>query len=98
VVCAFTGSVSTNRSASLLHAVGLSELVTHDLAQYEQTALRLARDPALLAGLRERLRANRAICPLFDIQRSRRHVEAAYTKMWQLFLDKQSPHSFTVDS
>jgi predicted O-linked N-acetylglucosamine transferase (SPINDLY family) len=84
-------------AASLLHAVGLAELVTHDLAQYEQTALRIARDPALLASLRKRLRSNRATCPLFDIQRSRRHIEAAYTTMWQLFLDKQSPRSFSVE-
>jgi predicted O-linked N-acetylglucosamine transferase (SPINDLY family) len=85
-------------AASLLHAVGLSELVTHDLAQYEQMALRLAREPALLAGLRERLRVNRATCTLFDIQRSRKHIEAAYTTMWKLFLDKQSPRSFTVEA
>jgi predicted O-linked N-acetylglucosamine transferase (SPINDLY family) len=84
-------------AASLLHAVGLPELVTHDLAQYEQTALRLAREPALLASLRERLRSNRATCALFNTQRSRRHIEAAYTSMWQLFLDKQSPCNFTVE-
>ena len=77
---------------------GLAELVTHDLAQYEQMALRLARDPSLLASMRERLRANRATCPLFDIERSRRHIEEAYTTMWQLFLDNQSPRSFTIEA
>jgi predicted O-linked N-acetylglucosamine transferase (SPINDLY family) len=48
--------------------------------------------------MRERLRANRATCPLFDIERSRRHIEAAYTTMWQLFLDNQSPRSFTIEA
>ena len=85
-------------AASLLHAVGLGELVTHDLAQYEQMALRLALDPPLLASMRERLQANRATCPLFDIERSRRHIEEAYTTMWRLFLDNQSPRSFTIEA
>jgi predicted O-linked N-acetylglucosamine transferase (SPINDLY family) len=85
-------------AASLLHAVDLPELVTHDLAQYEQMALRLAREPALLASLRERLRANRSTCPLFDTERFRKHIEAAYTTMWKLFLDNQGPRSFTVEA
>jgi protein O-GlcNAc transferase len=51
----FAGRVA----ASLLHAIGLSELVTHDLAAYEALALRLARDPSLLRRVRERLAKNR---------------------------------------
>jgi protein O-GlcNAc transferase len=85
-------------ASSLLHAVGLPELVTHDLAQYEQMALRLAREPALLASLRERLRTNRSTCPLFDTERFRKHIEAAYTTMWKLFLDNHSPRSFSVEA
>jgi protein O-GlcNAc transferase len=58
----FAGRVA----ASLLHAIGLSELATHDLAAYEALALRLARDPSLLRGVRERLAENRTTYPLFD--------------------------------
>src|SRR5262249_59982431 len=43
---AFAGRVG----ASLLKAVGLAELVTHDLADYEALALRLAHAPAMLRG------------------------------------------------
>ena len=42
-------------AASVLHAAGLSELVTHSLDEYVSTALSLARDAARLGSLRERL-------------------------------------------
>jgi protein O-GlcNAc transferase len=57
----FAGRVA----ASLLHAIRLSELVTHDLAAYEALALQLARDLSLLRRVRERLAENRTY-PLFD--------------------------------
>src|SRR5262249_35962568 len=41
---AFAGRVAS----SLLHAVGLPELVTHSMEDYESLATRLARDPTLL--------------------------------------------------
>ena len=44
----FAGRVA----ASLLNAVGLSELVTHSIEDYEALALRLAKDPSLLEGYR----------------------------------------------
>lgn len=70
-------------AASLLHAIGLPELVTSSLVEYEALALTLARDPARLAAIRDKLQCNRTTEPLFDTQRLTRHLEAAYTKMWQ---------------
>ena len=89
---AFAGRVA----ASLLHAVGLPELVTSSLADYEALALRLGRDPTLLSGFRERLAQNRATSALFDTDRFRRHIEAAYLNMWERFERGESPQSFSV--
>ena len=61
---------------------GLPELITRSDAEYETMALRLAREPALLGGLRERLVAGRMTCPLFDTARFTRHLELAYDMMW----------------
>jgi len=83
-------------AASLLHAVGLPELVTHSMEDYEALALRLATDPALLREFRERLKRNRLVYPLFDSDRFRRHLETAYTRMWELWQRGEAPHSFTV--
>ena len=74
---AFDGRVA----ASLLSAVGLPELVTHSLRDYEALALSLAGDAAGLAGLRDRLDRNREQSPLFDTNRFRRNIEAAYLRM-----------------
>jgi len=68
-------------AGSLLRAAGLPELVTASLAEYEALALRLATTPALLAGHRARLAAQRSTCALFDTDRFRRHIETAFVEM-----------------
>lgn len=80
-----TGNTFAGRVAgSLLHAVGLPELVTHSLAEYEALALQLAANPGRLSALRARLAANRTTASLFDTDRFRRHLEAAYLRMLDL--------------
>ena len=74
-------SFASRVAASLLHAVGLSELITGSLVEYEALALRLAGDPPRLAELRARLVRNRAACRLFDAERFAREIEAAYRQM-----------------
>jgi predicted O-linked N-acetylglucosamine transferase (SPINDLY family) len=89
----FVGRVAT----SMLHAVGLPELATDDLDEYEALALRLASDASLLGDFRRRLEQNRSTCPLFDTDRFRRHIESAYTTMWELQQRGESPRSFSVE-
>ena len=91
---AFAGRVA----ASLLNAVGLPELVTHSIEDYEALALRLAMEPSLLATYRNRLATNRLVHPLFDTDRFRRHIEAAYLRMWELWQRGEFPRSFAVDA
>lgn len=82
----------------MLNAVGLSELVTSDLEQYEALALRLATDRPLLRGFRDRLDQNRLSFPLFDSDRFCRHIESAYTIMWDLWQRGEPPRAFSVDA
>ena len=82
--------------ASLLGAAGLPELITSSLEEYETLALRLATDPTLLAGLRQRLVANRDTCALFDTPRFRDHLEAAYQIMWDRHCAGMKPEHFAV--
>ena len=85
-------------ASSLLDAVGLPELVTGNLEDYEALALRLARDGALLRALKEKLAQNRLRVPLFDSERFRRAIEAAYTTMWEIAERGEAPKSFRVES
>jgi predicted O-linked N-acetylglucosamine transferase (SPINDLY family) len=68
-------------AASLLHAIGLPELVTETQEAYEATAVALATDPGALAGLKAKLASNRLTMPLFDTVRFTAHIEAAYRAM-----------------
>jgi len=89
---AFAGRVA----ASLLTAVSLPELVTQSLDEYESWALRLATDAPLLRGFRQRLERNLLECPLFATDRFCRHIETAYTTMWELWQRGEKPRSFSV--
>jgi hypothetical protein len=91
---AFAGRVA----ASLLNAIGLPELVTHSIEDYEALALRLAKDPSLLEGYHNQLATNRLTHPLFDIDRFRHHIEAAYLQMWGIWQRGEQPRSFAVEA
>src|SRR3990172_10667788 len=88
----FAGRVA----AGLLNAVGLPELITHSLIEYEALAFRLATDGAMRADLKAKLARNRVACPLFDTDRFRRHLEAAYVIMWERCQRGEPPASFAV--
>lgn len=78
-------------AASLLHAVGLSDLVTTSQPDYRHMAFRLASQPGLLAGLRERLLAGIDRAPLFDTRGYTRALEALYLSMWRVFVAGEAP-------
>ncbi len=91
------GTFAGRVSGSLLHAVGLPELVTHHLPDYEALALKLAQDPGLLGTLHAKLARNRSTHPLFDTDRFRRHIESAYVTMWEICQRGERPRAFAVD-
>ena len=84
-------------AASLLHAIGLPELITNSLEDYESLALELATNPGKLQALKSKLAKNRGSYPLFDTARYTRHIEAAYTRMWEQSQKGKSPRSFAID-
>jgi len=89
-------SMAARVAGSLLHAIGLPELVTGTLDGYAALARDLASDPDRLAALRATLAANRKTAPLFDTDRFRRHIEAAYAEMWAIRQSGEPPRPITV--
>ena len=96
VLTCLGGTFAGRVAASLVRAVGLPELVTQSLADYEALALKLAREPALLAAIKAKLIENRKSFPLFDTRRFTRDLEAAYTTMWQRAQRGEPPENFAV--
>lgn len=83
-------------AASMLHALGLRELVTNSLAEYEALARRIASNSKLCAGLKEKLARNRGSHPLFDTARITAHIEQAYMTMVDSLQRGEAPRSFKV--
>ena len=93
----FAGRVA----GSLLAAAGLPELATRDLPAYEAMALDLARNPARLGALRAKLAGpagEHARLPLFDTERFRKGLEAAYAAMWDRAQRGEPAAGFAVDA
>ncbi len=86
----------SRQAGSLLRTMGLPELVTHSLADYEALAVALYHDPTRLTAIRQRLQANRLTSPLFDSPRFTRHLEAAYEAIWQRFQAGEPPDHITI--
>ncbi|HWW78747.1 MAG TPA: tetratricopeptide repeat protein [Steroidobacteraceae bacterium] len=89
---AFAGRVA----ASLLRAVGLPELITESLDEYESLALALANDRMRLQSYRDRLTRDPGRLHLFDTARTTRHIEMAYETMIARWNKDELPESFSV--
>jgi predicted O-linked N-acetylglucosamine transferase (SPINDLY family) len=93
------GQTFVGRTAgTMLRAVGLPELVTVSPAEYERTALQLARSPEMLGGIRRKLARARLSSALFDPKRFARDSEAAYARMWEIWRAGEPPRPFSVAS
>ena len=88
----FAGRVA----ASLLNAIGLTELITSTPQAYEALAIELATNPEKLAAIKRKLANNRLTTPLFDTQTFTRHIEAAYTMMYERYQANLPPDHIYV--
>lgn len=81
-VITYRGSGFPSRVAgSLLHAVGLPELIANTLSDYVDMAVRLVGDRQQLSALKEKLKKNALTSPLFNTDLFCRNLEAALGKM-----------------
>jgi predicted O-linked N-acetylglucosamine transferase (SPINDLY family) len=78
VLTCMGGAFASRMAASLLQAVGLPELVTANLQDYEDRAVALAAD---IKSVKETLARNLATSALFNTAAFTRHLEDAYTQM-----------------
>lgn len=84
-------------AASLLNAVHLSELITQTQAEYEALAIELALHPEKLEAIKVKLENNRLAAPLFDCKLYTKHIEDAYTQMYERYHAGLLPEHIYVD-
>jgi len=88
----FAGSVA----ASLLNAIDLPELIAATPEIYERMAIDFAMHPEKLAVIKHKLAENRLTAPLFDTELFTKHIEAAYTAMYQRHQAGLAPDAIVV--
>jgi predicted O-linked N-acetylglucosamine transferase (SPINDLY family) len=78
----YSGRAFASRMAgSLLTALGLPELITFSLEDYERQAVSLARNKARVEEIKQHLRESRNVSPLFDIPQFVRDLEDLFSQM-----------------
>ncbi len=81
-ILTLSGRTYISRMAgSLLTAVGLPDLITTSLTEYERLAITLARHPARVASLRRYLAEHGRCSPLFDVPQIVRDIEAEFERL-----------------
>ena len=91
------GTFAARVAASLLKAIELPELITSTVVEYERLAVYLAKNPQELAIIRRKVANNRLTTPLFDVQCFSKHIEAAYSKMYERYQAGLSPEHIHVE-
>ena len=84
-------SFASRVAASLLSVVGLPELITSSLVEYEGLAVSLAADRERLGQLRTTLAQNRSTTSLFDTARYVSNLESAYETIYARHLSGAPP-------
>ncbi len=74
-------SFAARVSASQLTTIGLSELITNSEKEYEQTALRLAKNSNELSRIKSKLLKGREHSPLFNSSSFTRNLENEFKKL-----------------
>jgi predicted O-linked N-acetylglucosamine transferase (SPINDLY family) len=91
-------SFASRVAASLLKAIDLPELITSSQDQYETLAIELASNPNKLKAIRDKLERNRLTTPLFDTPSFTKHIEIAYTRMYERYhADLPPDHIYIED-
>lgn len=85
-------------SASLLRAIGLPQLITENIEDYEALAIELASDPDKLSKVKRTLSENRFTAPLFDTPRFARHLEMAYEEIIMRWRQNLPPTHIHISS
>jgi predicted O-linked N-acetylglucosamine transferase (SPINDLY family) len=98
-ILTYLGDTFSGRmAASLLHAIGLSELVTNSPEDYEALAIQLATHPEQLAAIRKKLADNRLTYPLFNTKLFTQHIESAYQAMMERYQAGLAPDYIYVQA
>ena len=74
-------SFASRVSSSILSSVGLNDLITNSLEEYEAKAIEVANNPKLLSDLKNRITVNRDNLNLFNSKKYVKNIELSFQKV-----------------
>ncbi len=89
-------SFASRVAGSLLSSLGLTELITHSLAEYEARAIELATQPKKMQALKNKLAEQREQSTLFKMSDFARRFEQAFRIMHARWLAGQPPDKIEI--
>ena len=98
VVTRIGNSFASRVAASLLTAVGLPELITHSIEDYESLVIDLATNPERLSALRRKLKENIKTHRLFDMKKFMTEYEAILKQMYRYAVAGQAPQMIDAEN
>jgi predicted O-linked N-acetylglucosamine transferase (SPINDLY family) len=90
-------SFASRVAASLINSVNLPELITETQEQYEVMAIGLAKDKEKLKLIREKLKNNLPLSPLYDTPLYVKQLESAYEEMFERSQNGLEPDHIYVE-
>jgi predicted O-linked N-acetylglucosamine transferase (SPINDLY family) len=90
-------SFASRVAASLINSVNLPELITETQEQYEVMAIGLAKDKEKLKLIREKLKNNLPLSPLYDTPLYVKQLESAYEEMFERSQNGLGPDHIYVE-
>jgi tetratricopeptide (TPR) repeat protein len=83
-------------ASSLLNAIGLPELITNSLYEYQELAIKLSNNKNI-TEIKNKLYNNIKSTPLFNTKNFTKYVEEAYTKIYELNQNNLKPKNIFIN-
>lgn len=96
VVTLIGNHFASRMGASILSAIGISDLITRDVSEYEELAVSLGQERQELETIRQKLKDNIKCSPLFDTKGFVKNLERALEMMWNIYLNNENPQELYV--
>jgi len=80
------GHFASRMAASIINAVGMSELITKTPEEYEELAVKITTTKGKAKSLKNNLAKNKFTYPLFNTPQFTKDIEQRYKEAWQGFL------------
>lgn len=96
IVTLIGNSFASRVAASLLHSVGLSELITYSVEEYKKKIIEISTDRQKLNVIKNKLKFNKFTTPLFDTAKFTKDIEISYKAVFDRYMRGLEPDHFEV--